>query len=101
MLLRSSSTCVFLVQTVYTPVILRPRRIRRERRYRGICEDNGGYQLRWSRRIAERLLILHRREYFLQGLDQRWNILRDGFPHLVQIDVKVCMNQTVPHRHNL
>jgi hypothetical protein len=37
----------------------------------------------------------------LQLLQERWQVFRDGFPYLVQIDIEVQMNQAISHGHDL
>jgi hypothetical protein len=37
----------------------------------------------------------------LQLLHERWQVFRDGFPYLVQIDIEVQMNQAISHGHDL
>jgi hypothetical protein len=37
----------------------------------------------------------------LQLLRERWQVFRDGFPHLVEIDVEVQMHQPISHGNDL
>jgi len=44
---------------------------------------------------TSRLFLL---EHNLQGADKGGQIIIDGIPYPIKVDIKVCMNEPIPHR---